>query len=184
MTDKIRDPLSKVGRFGAPFCYLLDVAHVSDEGLDIAISANPQERQALADFNKIPKIGHLDAAFHVVTRGEGCFNVSGEVHARITQICVASLDPFESDVVETIDVDFAPQDQIETISVDLDTEEPPDPIIDGKIDLGALAGEFLALGLDPYPRKPGARFELANGIGGPRDVDSPFEILKQLNTLK
>jgi hypothetical protein len=184
MTDKIRDLLSKPGRLGAPFSYVLDVDRVPEAGLDITISANPQERQALADFDKIPKIGHLDAAFHIAPRGEGCFNVSGEVHARITQICVASLDPFESDVVETIDVDFAPQDQLEAVSVDLDSEEPPDPIIDGKIDIGALAGEFLALGLDPYPRKPGAKFELANGIGGPRDVDSPFEILKQLNTLK
>ena len=34
-------------------------------------------------------------------------------------------------------------------------EDEPDPIIDGKIDLGALAAEFFALGLDPYPRKPG-----------------------------
>jgi hypothetical protein len=27
------------------------------------------------------------------------------------------------------------------------------------VDLGALATEFLLLGLDPYPRKPGAVFE-------------------------
>ena len=38
-------------------------------------------------------------------------------------------------------------------------DDPPDPIVDGKIDLGALAAEFVALALDPYPRKPGARFE-------------------------
>ena len=40
----------------------------------------------------------------------------------------------------------------------LDGEDAPDPIVDGKIDLGALAAEFLALGLDPYPRKPGVAF--------------------------
>ena len=34
-------------------------------------------------------------------------------------------------------------------------EDAPDPIVDGKIDLGALAAEFMILGLDPYPRKPG-----------------------------
>jgi hypothetical protein len=37
-------------------------------------------------------------------------------------------------------------------------EEEPDPIVDGKIDLGALAAEFMILGLDPYPRKPGVDF--------------------------
>ena len=34
-----------------------------------------------------------------------------------------------------------------------------EPLVDGKIDLGALAIEFLILGLDPYPRKPGAIFQ-------------------------
>ena len=32
-------------------------------------------------------------------------------------------------------------------------EDAPDPIVDGKVDLGALAAEFIALALDPYPRK-------------------------------
>ncbi len=36
--------------------------------------------------------------------------------------------------------------------------DPPDPIVNGRIDLGQLAAEFLALGLDPYPRKPGVEF--------------------------
>ena len=29
---------------------------------------------------------------------------------------------------------------------------------DGRIDLGAIVGEHLALGLDPYPRSPGVAF--------------------------
>ena len=32
-------------------------------------------------------------------------------------------------------------------------------LCNGRIDLGALTAEFLALGLDPYPRKPGVAFE-------------------------
>jgi len=40
---------------------------------------------------------------------------------------------------------------------DLD-EDAPDPLVDGRIDLGAIVAEFFALALDPYPRKPGARF--------------------------
>ena len=35
----------------------------------------------------------------------------------------------------------------------------PEPLVDGMIDLGALATEFLILGIDPYPRKPGIVFE-------------------------
>ncbi len=37
-------------------------------------------------------------------------------------------------------------------------DEPPEPLVDGKIDLGAIATEFLLLGIDPYPRKAGAEF--------------------------
>ena len=43
-------------------------------------------------------------------------------------------------------------------AVELADEDRPDPVVDGKIDLGAVAAEFFALGLDPYPRKPGVEF--------------------------
>ena len=36
--------------------------------------------------------------------------------------------------------------------------EPPEPLVGGTIDLGAVAVEFLMLGIDPYPRKEGAEF--------------------------
>ena len=37
--------------------------------------------------------------------------------------------------------------------------EPPEPLIGGEVDLGAIVTEFLMLGIDPYPRKEGAEFE-------------------------
>ncbi len=188
MTDKTHDSLR------APFSYLLDVDRVPDEGLDVATSASPQERLALADFDKIPAVGRLDAEFHVTRRAGGRFNVSGEVRARVTQICVVSLEAFESDIVETVDVNFAPQAEAvparptsgpaEAVPLRLDTEDPPDPLIDGKIDLGALASEFLTLGLDPYPRKPGAKLDLAGAAGTPGNAGLPFEILEKIQKRK
>ncbi len=56
-------------------------------------------------------------------------------------------------------------------------EDEPDPVIDGKIDLGALAAEFFALGLDPYPRKPGAVLDEERTNAEP--IDSPFSALAQ-----
>jgi hypothetical protein len=80
-------------------------------------------------------------------------------------------------------VRFAPQKVAKSGSAapeetfSLTDEDEPDPIIDGKIDLGALTAEFFALGLDPYPRKPGAALdeEPANTEG----TDSPFAALIQ-----
>jgi hypothetical protein len=43
--------------------------------------------------------------------------------------------------------------------VEVTAEDAPEPLIDGRIDLGAIATEFLLLGIDPYPRKPGAVFQ-------------------------
>ena len=38
-------------------------------------------------------------------------------------------------------------------------EDAPEPLVGNAIDLGAIATEFLILGLDPYPRKPDVVFE-------------------------
>lgn len=48
--------------------------------------------------------------------------------------------------------------------------------MNGRIDLGALTAEFLALGLDPYPRKPGVDFEPV--ASGPES--GPFDALRRL----
>jgi hypothetical protein len=53
----------------------------------------------------------------------------------------------------------------------------PEPLEGGIVDLGALATEFLILGLDPYPRKPGAVFVPPQGA----DLDQgPFAALGRL----
>jgi len=55
--------------------------------------------------------------------------------------------------------------------------DPPDEIVNGRIDLGALTAEFLALGLDPYPRKPGVSFD---ETAASDRSDSPFAGLERL----
>ncbi len=48
------------------------------------------------------------------------------------------------------------------------------PLVDGIADIGAVATEFLLLGIDPYPRKAGAVF--APPVED-RAADSPFAVL-------
>ena len=59
----------------------------------------------------------------------------------------------------------------------LEAEDPPEALRDGVIDLGAVATEFLLLGIDPYPRKPGAVFD-APPAGDP--ASHPFAALAAL----
>ena len=182
-------------RAPAIFSYLIDVEAIPEGGLDVSIAADAATLQALAAADDLPGIGRLEADFHVVPKSLQRFNVTGEMRAKVTQICGVSLEPFDSDIVEPIDVDFAmPQDVRDAKAAHAsgshstpksagvvvgEEPDPPDVIIDGRIDLGALACEFLALGLDPYPRKPGIVFE-PPGNSEPEESDSPFRALRKL----
>jgi len=80
------------------------------------------------------------------------------VHGQVGQTCVVTLDPIESAVHEDINLLFLPGAPEPHAEGETD-EDAPEPLVDGRIDLGAIAIEFLMLGIDPYPRKPGVAFE-------------------------
>jgi Large ribosomal RNA subunit accumulation protein YceD len=110
--------------------------------------------------------------------------VRGEVMARIRQTCVVTLDPFETELREPVDLTFAAEAGLsearaDRIDISPDDEDPPELLLDGKIDLGSVTLEFLALGLDAYPRKPGARFahEKAHESMEAERAPSPFAAL-------
>jgi hypothetical protein len=184
----------------------LDVGEVPPEGLDLTVSATEAERQAIAAENGLERLAKLEGSFRVVPRGKGGLAATGEMRARVTQICVVTLDPFDSEIVEPIDVKFAPatvpaeagipagiasrrrrrgarrEDPAAAAvpAVEWEGEDPPDPLVGGRIDLGALAAEFLALALDPYPRKPGVEFEEPAAVADDPAGESPFSKLQAL----
>jgi uncharacterized metal-binding protein YceD (DUF177 family) len=165
------------------FSRVVRVDAIPRDGQVIAIEAAPVEREELASFFKLPAIAALTATLRVEPWGHDGARVTGAVHGEVTQTCVVSLDPFPATVDEEVDVRFAPRTVANSGSVaakepqtfSLVDEDEPDPIIDGTINLGALAAEFLALGLDPYPRKPGVAFDEEQTNSEP--VDSPFAAL-------
>jgi uncharacterized metal-binding protein YceD (DUF177 family) len=174
-----------------PFSRPVRVEPLPKDGLSHTIEANEAERAALATLNGLPAIAKLTANLTLRRAGRNGVRVVGEVHADLTQTCVVSLEPFEVVVDDSVDVRFAPpreteearrkQSDSETDAANIDDEDPPDPIVDGKIDLGALAAEFMALALDPYPRKPDALFEQPEEGG---QKDSPFDALADLGKTK
>ena len=167
------------------FSRLVRVDHLPREGQVVTIEATPTERKDLASFYKLPDVAALTAALRLEPWGSGGAHVTGAVHGELTQVCIVSLEPFPATVDEDVDVRFAPpiaahrkssaEQEAQTFS--LNDEDEPDPVIDGKIDLGALAAEFFALGLDPYPRKPGAVLDEDHTNSG--SIDSPFSALAQ-----
>ncbi len=145
-----------------PYSHLISVDAIPAQGLDLSFAPGPEICDALARHLNVPKVEALTARLHVAPERSDGAHVTGEIRARIGQVSVVSLEPFDTDVVEPVDVRFASAETIARIIANApeDSEiDPPDLIVDGAIDLGLLITEFLALGLDPYPRKPGEVFE-------------------------
>jgi hypothetical protein len=101
------------------------------------------------------------------------------------QSCVVTLAPVPQSIDEEIAVRFLPDDGKEEgakeIEVYLDGEDPPE-ILDGQsIDLGALAVEYFAVAVDPYPRAPGADLSaVLPSEGADEPPESPFAALAAL----
>jgi hypothetical protein len=172
----------------AQYMRMLAVETVPDTGLDIRFCADETECAALADAYGLVAVQTFEAGFHVRKQGPERYKVSGVLRALVTQTCVVSLEPFETLVSAPVEVDFAPSRQPlgepasrkmrGSAATVAGPQDPPDPIINGQIDLGALAAEFLALNLDLYPRKPGVTFEDMYVGGEASATDSPFAVLR------
>ena len=162
------------------------VAQIPDTGLHRDIEASASERKAMAEVADLREVLSASALLDVTPIGGSRVRVTGWVKARIGQTCVVTLDPIENDLNEAIDLIFAPSDQIpeladlveEAAESDAEIPDPPEPIINGLIDLGRLATDELFLAIDPYPRKPDAVLELPTIPEDPED--HPFAALKAL----
>ena len=169
-----------------PWSVPLALVQIPDTGLHRDIEAGPATRDAMAAAAGLREILSASASLDVTPKGEGRVHVAGRVRARIGQTCVVTLDPIENDIDEPIDLIFAPPEQIpeladlvnEAAERDSEIPDPPEPIVNGVIDLGRLATDALFLGVDPYPRKPDAVFEPPVVAADPED--HPFAALKAL----
>jgi Large ribosomal RNA subunit accumulation protein YceD len=169
-----------------PWSVPIAVAQIPDTGLHREFAANSSERSALAALGGLREVQSATASLDLTPMREGRVHVVGRVKARVGQTCVVTLDPIENEIDEAIDLIFAPPEQVpaladlvdEAADGDVEIPDPPEPIVDGLIDLGRLAADALFLGVDPHPRKPGAVFDLPPTPDDPED--HPFAALKAL----
>lgn len=167
--------------FSRPFAW----DRVQPRGTPVAFEASPSECEAIAEALGIVKVASASAEFTISPFRKDGFKVVGEVRAEVEQACVVTLDPVPETIRETIDLRFLPESEIEPINeeieVDVDAEDPPEPILGSTVDLGVLTTEFIAVGLDPYPRKPGVEFTpFIEDDGSADEAESPFAGLAAL----
>ena len=162
--------------FARPF----ELAALSDGPVALDLSATVTERAALAARFGLPDIADLTATATVTRRLDGTVAVQGHLAATVTQICVVSLDPFESRVEDRFETLFQPGDAPTDDPLVSDPEaEDVEPLDGDRLDLGELVAQHLSLALDPHPRKPGVVLEAGAGENGP-DEPGPFADLKRL----
>lgn len=150
----------------SPWPVPVALGDVPESGLHVKLEAPAAVRAALVPLGFLRDLPEFTAVFDVTRRGAG-LRVVGRVKARVGQTCVVTLEPIENTIDEEVDLLFSPDAPIvpegetahhQTVGHPADEKEGPEPLVGGAIDLGAIATEFLMLGIDPYPRKPGAEF--------------------------
>jgi hypothetical protein len=169
------------------------VEEIAETGRHFDLVADKDVRANVAKIAGLRDLPRFAASFDVTRHGAGGLHVVGRISATVGQSCVVTLEPVANEVEEEIDLLFVPPRPVErkaaaaaaAAALQAKPEKrgserarnEPEPLLGGMVDLGALATEFLILGLDPYPRSPGAVFE------PPQEVtpdDGPFAALARL----
>lgn len=142
------------------------------------LEADAAARAAVAARFDLLALERLTAAFEL-RREAGGVRVRGQVHGQGDQACVTTGEPvpfLRTEAVDLLLTEVAPDgDDVELVDSDLDID-----IIDGDIiDLGEIAAQSFALGLDPYPRSPGAAAPGVISEDEARLASNPFAVLKK-----
>lgn len=171
-----------------PWTAVIRLDEVGEAGRHIELEASEAARAALAKPAGVDAVERAVASFDLTRRGREGLRVAGAVRARVRQTCVVTLEPLLNEIDEPIDLEFVPQVAALGIESEVDLTQSFDEremLVDGTVDLGALAAEFLILGVDPYPRKAGAAFEAPQT--SPDAAAHPFAALgalKEKGTVK
>ena len=136
----------------------VSLAQICAPGTAREVIATAEECEAVAARLLIPAVATLSCRFQLTLAQEGMVLAQGALVARITQICVVTLEPFDAELREDFRIRFVPAGQLndsedDLLDLDSDDEVPYQGI---HIDLGEATVVQLALALDPYPRQPGA----------------------------
>jgi len=158
------------------------------------VEASEAERRSLATRFDVVAVNRLTAVLTLRRPQAGLVEVSGQIDAEVVQTCVVSLQEFASEIREDVNLIFTDQpedggpeeDGDDGDFEDIETE-PPEPIVDGFVDIGEAVAQHLFLRLDSFPRAPGIEFEGYETEAGPGPANTvqdenanPFAKLTEL----
>lgn len=168
--------------------HVISTEQISSNGLSGRIEADEAERQKIAELLGLVELTSFTLDYSISPLGKSRFELTGNLTADVTQECVVTLEPVRADIKEDILLEFWPENQLSQFASDRPEEgaelapDEPEPIVEGQMDLGTLAYEYLSAALDPYPRKEGAAFDWQEegDSGSAEPVSKPFAALEAL----
>lgn len=164
------------------FSYPLKIEDINQGEQTYKLRANKAQLETLREILQIPAVNYFEADIKLAfQKKKGILDVSGEVRAGLTLISVISLDEFEKEYKSNFSLTYdtnATYEQIREMDEDIE-DDIPDIVIDGKIDLGDIAIEQLALVMEDHPRKDGEEFTSVIEDDSPVR-ENPFAVLSKL----
>ena len=84
----------------------------------------------------------------------------GKIKVTVIQSCSVTLEPITSKFCIPIDLTFADEGALTPAEdINFDEADPPEPMHDGRFDLGDTLIQILAVEINPFPRKPGSSIQ-------------------------
>ncbi len=170
----------------SPVSFPVNILRLPQKGMPVRILASPEQAAELAKVHGLLSVVQFRAELLVETWKRDGVRVTGFVESEIMQACIVTLESLDARIREEVDTLFVREgsklarpavDQHGEILLDAEGDDSPETFSGDTIDVGALAEEFFALGIDPYPRKLDAVLERVD----PENRDaSPFAKLLSL----
>ncbi len=167
--------------------WLIPMAHVGDE-LKRRIEGSDEVCRWVEQELEVDACKSLICDINLAPARRGRVTGTLRLRLNLVQTCVVTVEPFDVLIDETVDAEFWPPAQIEAwdsergTEAEIDDDTPdPEPIVDGRLAVGALVHQALVMAVDPHPRKPGVEFgSVATDTEADRAAEKPFAALAKL----
>jgi uncharacterized metal-binding protein YceD (DUF177 family) len=153
-----------------PISHPVSVARLPQKGMPVRLNASEKECGALALAHDLQAVESFHADLLVSKWRRDGVRITGTVTCDIVQTCSITLEPLPAHIKSEVDALFVPEtsklarpkiDEDGEMILDADGPDAPETFLGDQLDVGAIAEEFFALAIDPYPRKEGAALELS-----------------------
>lgn len=164
------------------FSYPLKIEELGQGEQRYNLRADENQLEWLKDVLQVSAVNSFIADMKLnFQKKKGILNIAGHISANLGLISVISLEEFKKDYNADFSVIYDTNAKYEDIYQDDEDIEldVPDIVIDGKIDLGDIAIEQLALVLEDYPRQEGEEFKEIIEDNEPVK-HNPFAVLEKL----